>query len=127
MELQNERSKFTYLQWQKLYETQKPFQIFINIPENLTQIQQTNLVFKQGREEVIHNIRGNEQSYQLDEHGFMLCNHRTDIKNWTDSQEIETKYLPEIETLLRKEIDEVDRVFFFDWRVSSTNYELNSL
>jgi len=113
----DEKSRFTYLQWQELYKTQKPYQIFINLPEHVPEIQQTNLVFKSGEDEIIHDIRGCEASYTLDDHGFILCKHQTEIKNWNDAREIESTYLPEMEAFLKKEVDEVDRVFFFDWRI----------
>jgi len=33
-------------------------------------------------------------------------------------ENIENIYMKEIESLLRKEVDGVGRIFFFDWRVS---------
>lgn len=105
-----------FLKWQSLYELEKPFQIFINIPPEASDQRTTNLVY----EDVtlpIKDVRGLKSQPNLDENGFMYCQHRTEFKDFNSREAVDKFYLPEIEQLLRKETEGVDRVFFFDWRV----------
>lgn len=105
-----------FLQWQKLYEEEKPFQIFINIPEDAEDQRTTNLVFEKVSLQ-IHDVRGRSNEFSLDTNGFMYRRHTTEITSFSDRQSIDEDYLPEIEALLRQEVEGADRIFFFDWRV----------
>jgi hypothetical protein len=107
-----------FLQWQPLYEVEKPFQIFINIPDHIEDKRTTNLVFEDIQLKV-KDIRANVTDFSLDQHGFMYCNHETALRVFTNRKHVEETYLPEVESLLRQEADGVDEVFFFDWRVSA--------
>lgn len=105
-----------FLQWQRLYEIEKPFQIFINIPEDAQDQRDTNLVF--GKVEcMIQDIRDAAHEPSLDETGFIYRRHTTKLNDFTNRTIVDQDYLPEVERLLRCELDDVDRVFFFDWRV----------
>ena len=105
-----------FLKWQKLYEVEKPFQIFINIPEDAEDRRDTNLMFESISLK-IHDVREQSRDFSLDDNGFMYRQHTTEVNNFTDRKTVDENYLPEMEGLLRKEVDGVDRVFFFDWRV----------
>lgn len=105
-----------FLQWQRLYEIEKPFQIFINIPKDAQDQRDTNLVF--GKVPcMIQDIRNAAYEPSLDETGFIYRRHTTNTIDFTNRTIVDQDYLPEIEKLLRCELDDVDRVFFFDWRV----------
>lgn len=105
-----------FLQWQKLYEIEKPFQIFINTPEDAQDQRDTNLVFEK-QLCTIQDIRGVAYNPSLDENGFTYRRHLTKTTDFTNRRNVDEKYLPEVENLLKSEVDGVDRVFFFDWRV----------
>lgn len=105
-----------FLQWQPLYELEKPFQIFVNIPDHFKDQRTTNLVFEDCPV-VVKDIRHRAANFTLDDHGFTYCHHETAGGDFTDRIYVEETYLPEIETLLRREVDGVQQVFFFDWRV----------
>lgn len=105
-----------FLQWQKLYEEEKPFQIFINIPEDAEDQRNTNLVF-QNVSLNIHDVRGHFEDFSLDTNGFMYREHTTKTSSFQDRKAVGDNYLPEIEALLKREIDGADHIFFFDWRV----------
>lgn len=109
--------KLSFLQWQKLYEWEKPFQIFINIPEDAEDQRDTNLVFEQVPV-AVHDIRGLSEDFSLDANAFMYRQHATKITDFTSRETIEQEYLPEIEQLLKHVVEGADRIFFFDWRVS---------
>lgn len=108
-----------FLHWQPLYETEKPFQLFVNIPPEAEDQRTTNLVF----EDValpIQDVRGISNDWNIDEKGFVYRRHETNatLEDFGSRKAVEQIYLPEVEDLLRKELEGVDRVFFFDWRVS---------
>ena len=48
MGLKDEYATFEYIQWQPLYLEEKPYEIFIQIPEDLPKVRRTNLVFGTG-------------------------------------------------------------------------------
>ena len=147
-----------FLLWQPLYATEKPFQIFINIPPDAPDVRDTNLVFE-NVDLPVQDVRllvpsdspfsrskqpagSDRQStplvappqdtpiqdvrtlpiptplFSLDTPGFMYHTHRTKVACFTDRDLVERNYLPEVEALIREVVEEVDRVVFFDWRVS---------
>lgn len=110
-----------FLQWQSLYEIEKPFQIFINIPDHVEDKRTTNLVFENIQLK-IEDVRANATDFSLDHHGFMFRNHETALRDFTNRTHVEENYLPEVESFLRREADGVDEVFFFDWRVSTDSF-----
>ena len=113
----DEEAKLLYLDWQDLYNTEKPFQIFSSLPDHaLPNARTSNLVFKEGDTEVIYDARGMESAFRLDKHGFAFRCHRTQMKNFEDAEAMESLYLPELEALIRSEVESVDQVYFFDWR-----------
>lgn len=114
-----EIAKFHYLQWQKLYTTEKPFQILIDLPKNAADKRTTNLVFSEGPEECIEDVRQEMDGYKLDTYGFMYKQSPTSLgmHQFTQKREIEDTYLPECEQVLRDVMDGVDEVHFYNWLV----------
>ena len=113
-----------YLKRQKLYETEKPFQMFFEIPEDEPDQRPDNLEFEETKH-VIHDIRPQMDQYSLDDHGFKIMSHTTSmsVESFSDRQTVEAIYLPEMEKLLRKEDSTIDRVYFFDWRVGLSRFD----
>lgn len=114
----DERSALRYLVWDDLYHDEKPYQMFMEPKKNQPQIETTNVSFEAAGPELIRDVCGHGHEFNLDDHGFAFVEHTTSVAEFTSSDIINNKYLPEIQALLRKEIDGVDRVVFFDWRVS---------
>jgi hypothetical protein len=110
-----------FLKWLALYETEKPFQIFINIPKEAADRRTTNLAFENVEVEIRDVRRFSPNHFQLDTHGFVYCSHPFEPMYTANRDFIEQKYLPEMESLLRSNVKDVDRVFFFDWRVCVTS------
>ena len=115
-----------FLEWQSLYDVERPFQIFINIPEQVKDRRTTNLVFED-RLVMVKDIRGGADNYSLDDYGFMYRKHETKTLDFEDRAMVENQYLPEVESLLRCEVSGVDRVFFFDWRVRASCFTVWSI
>lgn len=107
----------SFLSWQDLYATEKPFQIFIDIPKEADDQRDNNLVFEKAMVK-IRDVRHTSIDQSLDTNGFVYRKHKSRTTDFTQKESVERDYLPEVECLLRKEMDNVDRVFFFDWRVS---------
>lgn len=105
-----------FLSWQPLYETEKPFQIFMNLPPDVPDQRTTNLVFEDHQVR-IRDVRNTKQPASINEKGFIYRRHETSVTDFTSREVVEKQYLPEVEELLRKELEGVDKVFFFDWRV----------
>lgn len=113
-----EHAAIQFLKWQPLYEKEKPFQLFLDLPPDVADQRRTNLAFETRMVEV-KNIRGHEKCFDLDENGFI---YRTmdGFEDLKDKTEVTGQYLPAIEQLLRKEVEHADRIFIFDWRVRTT-------
>ena len=116
MTLGDVQGSLSFLHWQDLYEWEKPFQIFIDIPEDAEDQRDTNLVFKQERL-TIFDVRGLATKFSLDDNGFIYRRHEMGHVDFSSRKAVDQSYLPEVEQLLRKELEGVDRVFIFDWRV----------
>lgn len=108
-----------FIKWQQLYEYEKPFQIFINPPKEAVDQRTTNLVYDD-KNILIHDIRGKEKDFKLDEQGFAYCHYDLNFDNFEDFQAVEDFYLPEVERIIKMEVNGADKVFFFDWRVKIT-------
>ncbi|KIW66777.1 hypothetical protein PV04_06072 [Phialophora macrospora] len=123
-----------FLKWLPLYEIEKPFQIFINIPEDATDRRTTNLAFENVKVR-IQDVRSfPPKHFLLDKHGFTYYSHRLEVGHIADRESVEQQYLPEMESLLKSTLESVDRVYFFDWRlrknapeVEGTLVDLNDL
>lgn len=113
-----EVTKLHYLEWSPRYEKEKPYQVFLGGAEEVDGIKDTNLCFKESPELVVNDLRGQEKDFNLDRNGFSVCTHETAVTRFGTAEEIEQVYLPEIEAMLKREVEDVGRVFFFDWRVS---------
>ena len=106
-----------FLDWQELYASEKPFQIFIDIPEDAEDQRDTNLVFKKVNV-AVRDVRESSTNFSLDANGFIFRKYVPKTTDFSQRTVIERSYLPEIEKVLKEELEDVDRVFVFDWRVS---------
>ena len=113
-------SSIKYLKWQQIYEYEKPFHIFIDIPEDAKDQRETNLVYED-REQDFYDIRGRETQFNLDEHGFAYSRVTDNFDEFNNCEAIELEYLPHVERLIRQNLDEVDEVFLLGFRVLMSN------
>jgi hypothetical protein len=111
----DESTRLNYFEWNDRYEKVKPYVILMEVPEH---VPRSNFTVSPGPEEKIHDMRGHEASFTLDEHGFAVRSHPLPVLNF-DTESVEQHYLPEMEKLLRSEIKDVKEICFFDWRVCS--------
>ena len=57
---------------------------------------------KDTRRMFVQDIRGNENSYSLDQNGFEIVHHLTEEKDFLDDDQIQKIYYPEIEELVKR-------------------------
>jgi hypothetical protein len=68
----------------------------------------------------IRDVRGLKEPIKtIDEKGFVYRKHKTKVpvEGFLSRETVEKDYLPEVEELIKGELEGVDRLFFFDWRV----------
>lgn len=113
----DESVQLSYLQWQEKYHIEKPYQVFVPLPEGVPDEKASNLEFYLAEKEIVRDIRGTDTNFTLDKHGFTI---RTmDISPHLLSEtEINNRYIPATCEFV-KEIIKADRVIPFDWRVNS--------
>lgn len=108
-----------FLEWQELYERERPFHIFVDIPPEADDLRRSNLVFAP-HDVTLSDTRPFKDTYQLNQHGFTyrdVTDQVLSFSDFSDQSEVEKHYLPMMEDFLRCHVDGVDKVFFFDWRV----------
>lgn len=80
-------------------------------------MEKSNFVLSAGPEEIIHDIRGHEEDFNIDDHGFQFEKYDFSALDTHDSEKVERIYKPEVEAFLKQYIEGADRVEFFDFRV----------
>ncbi|KAI8652086.1 hypothetical protein NCS56_01425400 [Fusarium sp. Ph1] len=93
------------------YKTEKPY--YSNVPFTETDAPSTNVVSKKSCV-TLHDIRGNENIFSLDVHGFELIKHPLDFDQWQDGHKVVRDVYPGIIELLKGQLGEDVRVVVFD-------------
>lgn len=119
----DQQATFEYLHWRDEYKIEKPYEMLINLPEELQHTPRTNLQFKPAQIGV-KDARGREADFSLNTQGFCWRRHSTKATNFQDRDAIVNQYLPEMAALINDELEEVSKIFIFDWRVCSITAKL---
>ena len=115
---------FSYFKVQPRHETEKPYEILINIP-NLS-IPRTNYASETVQCQVT-DVRGRAEAYSLDTHGFTWRQLNTSVTDFRDRAQIEKIYLQEIHDSLLQELGStIKKIHIFDWKVGNNLFGLNS-
>jgi len=71
----------------------------------------------------IHDIRGEESQYTLDNHAFKVVSNVPNSKerDWVDDESIKKNYYPEVEQLLLDYVPGSNRIFIFDHTIRRSN------
>lgn len=67
--------------------------------------------------ETIHDVRGAHENFDLDLQGFRYVKAPTNFQGWASEQEIWRFLVPEMEDLLRQELDGCDEIKVINIRV----------
>ena len=114
----DEKVELRFLQWQDLYEAEKPFEIVTDAIQG-SGSRRTNLVFGTNGQQTIRDIRGCQATrFALDSHGFSYKSEPCPFDGYDDKQRIIREYLPWAESIIKQEVGDNGRIFIFDWRVS---------
>ncbi|KAK4968675.1 hypothetical protein LTR66_011816 [Elasticomyces elasticus] len=106
--------KLQYLASDPLYKKVKPLQV---VPGYLDCDGKSNVYLQPGETETIHDIRGKEDEFSLDKNGFRYVKSKTNFEEWNSQPKIGEVYLPEMEDLLRDQLEGCDEIMFFDARL----------
>jgi len=119
-------ASFEFLQWQKSYEQQKPYEVFLPLASfsEHSKIPRSNLIFER-RIVPIQDVRVQQDMFNLDTHGFQALKSPTTIKDLKDRTAVIEQYVPEMERLLQHTLGggEQVRTYCFDLRVSETRID----
>ncbi|KAJ5523333.1 7 alpha-cephem-methoxylase [Penicillium frequentans] len=116
-----QRAQLRYFQWSPDFEKTKPYELLLdNIPDDFPV---TNFETAPEEAETIHDIRGMEKSFTLEEHGFCIAEQRLETLVF-DQDTIENIYLPQVEELLKGMMPDIRSLFIFDWRLRSSDRKL---
>jgi len=107
-----------YVKRLKIFETEVPFQSYVDIPEDVPDQRKTNLEFET-KVDGFRDMRDEIDSFSLDEHGFMVKQKPLPFSPdfFSVREEVERLYFPELERVIGEVCGEIDKVHFFDWRV----------
>ena len=110
-------ANFTYALDLPKYKQERPYVVLSYLKEGQ---QKSNLAWEIAPTEKVQSVRGSENQFTLDDHGFSFVLAPSEFDHWqdTDRTQVEEQYLPEIEQVLRKHIPGTYHVEIFDWHVS---------
>ncbi|KAK3988948.1 hypothetical protein QBC44DRAFT_397215 [Cladorrhinum sp. PSN332] len=109
-------ARCTFLRPLDLYKTAKPYWLFIGKPDHARDIETTN-VETEIREVNVSDVRGREDGFVLDEHGFQFIKHDIAFQAFDDQARIVSEYLPRVERVIKDCIPHVTRTLVYDWRL----------
>lgn len=118
----DERVNLNYIQWKDDFEIEKPYEIISQVPEGCPQ---KNFTIGPAPTQVIHDLRGQESKFNLDDNGFEVRKHEMTVHS-LGLHNIETCYLPIVKSLLT-DVDPGAEVHIFDWRVCTSPLCLRSI
>ena len=108
-----------FLKWQSLYETEKPFSTFADIDPDADDQRLTNLVFE-SQNVPINDLRKEDTTFTLDANGFKVAK-LPSFQGPLNEDAIKSICLPQVERLIRNEMEDVRLVEVFDWRLCQSS------
>ncbi|KAH7028075.1 methyltransferase CmcJ [Microdochium trichocladiopsis] len=113
------QAQVDYLKRLPLYQSEKPFQLFIPIEPDAKDQRHSNLEFEP-KECTFHDVRDQLPECLLDSQGFQVLRRptRLDPASFDKREIVESQYLDEVKDILKSVDGGYDRIFIFDWRVS---------
>jgi hypothetical protein len=112
----DELHSLRYARWDDRFAHEKPYVVISDI-QGLPEDRKTNISFMNAPEEIIHDVRGHEEDFNLDENGFVFIKHKFSDFDVYNPGLVEKFYKTEVEKFLKSKVDGVDQVVFFDHRV----------
>jgi hypothetical protein len=116
----HQKTQLCYIQWQDDFRTQKPYQMLMDVPEGFPK---SNFSVSPEPEQIIHDLRGQETDFSLDDHGFCVENDMQEDLDW-NRETVESEYFSQVEAILKRAIGPDIRVHIFDWRVRGVHVDV---
>jgi hypothetical protein len=111
-----------YMKPQSLYEKEKPY--FLNVPvEEGSDLAQTNVNYTRISVSVT-DIRGQQDKFTLDEHGFQLRTFHSKLSydDFDDPKKLTSLFYPEVQAFLRASLGATDALTF-DYQVCASHLQ----
>ena len=115
--MKDEKAKLNFLQWQELYERQKPYEIITKSTQG-PDGRWTNLVFGTNEEQTIRDGRGVEDHFSLDRHDFTYRSMNPAFSGFESKKRMLQEHLPWVASTIKQEAGDAECAFVFDWRVT---------
>lgn len=116
--MSTQAARFLYMKKTQIHEEEPAFQIFHEISKEAPDQRRSNVEWELGGAETVIDMRGDEQCFSLTKQGFKVVKSPTDVRDFANTQIIKSCYLPEIQNLMKREVEDAERIVFFDWAVS---------
>ncbi|KAI9643371.1 hypothetical protein NHQ30_007990 [Ciborinia camelliae] len=113
----DEVASLRYLQWDDTFHDVKPYTLYMNVPEGFPP---QNYKVDWEEPETIHDVRGHESEYSLDDNGFAYYKHHFELGGY-DRETLERDYLPQVEAFLLDTIPNATEVKIYTWRLRSSD------
>ncbi|KAG6028783.1 hypothetical protein E4U41_000586 [Claviceps citrina] len=111
--------QFNYLQWKPIFHQEKPYYLYTDPPPGYPN---ANFATKPGHPEPIHDVRGQEDRFSLDDNGFAFGRQEYPFSlRDVDEKTVKSQYLPSLEVLIREHLQQECEIFWFDWRKRSSD------
>ncbi|CAG7555136.1 unnamed protein product [Fusarium equiseti] len=105
------------------YRHEKPYLLFVGKPASAENEQNTNVELETVTDIPIHDVRGSQHKYNIDDHGFQFVSHQQTFSDFENEDLIDQQYLPQVQKVISENIPYAKKVFVFDWRVSAKSLE----
>ncbi|KAL6881403.1 hypothetical protein J3F83DRAFT_722158 [Trichoderma novae-zelandiae] len=101
----------------ELYDNEKPYWLFLAKPDHRPDVELTNVQLDVITGIPLHDVRGHEDSYSLEEHGFQFIKTNQTFQAFDSEQRIIDEYLPQVEKVIRENIPYAEKIHIYDWRI----------
>lgn len=109
----DQNASLRHIVWDAKFLHSKPAQYSIDPPDG---IPKENFTLALTPEQRIADIRGSDETFELDTHGFTVRENPLPPMKW-DDENIEKNYLPMLSAMVREEVPDATKVVAFDYRV----------
>jgi len=106
-----------FIQDLDLYAKEKPYWLFIGKPRDKLDVEPTNVKLDTVRDIPLHDVRGKESQYNLEQHGFKFIKNHHTFKQFHDQDQIVADYLPQVEELIKRHVPYAEKIHIYDWRI----------
>ncbi|KPM36797.1 hypothetical protein AK830_g9769 [Neonectria ditissima] len=113
----DQTSKLSYLSPSPLHKSEKPYYTFPDIVKTLPVANYDQI---DGPEQLIEDVRGREEEFSLQEHGFVYRSWSPTEVDWDDQKDIAASYVPQVQEFLAQQLnlgDSLKLCKMFDWRL----------